>query len=182
MGTRERAQSLKEEGLRRYRLGDYEAAASLFKEAEGLFVEAGDLRGQGEMLNNLGILHLQAQRWAEAQKAFERAKENFVSSEDNLGRAQTLGNLGELFRRRGEREKAVDSLREAANLLREAGEREKEAKTLELISRIRLEQRRWLEALHFYDLSLAAHSGGLKGTILRPLVKIPLSLLSRGSV
>lgn len=181
MGTKERAQSLKEEGLRLHRLGDYEAASSIFKEAEGLFAEAGDLRGQGETLNNLGVLHLQAQRWAEAQKAFERAKEKFVSLEDNLGRAQTLGNLGELFRRRGQREKAVDSLREATNLLREAGEREKEAKTLELISRIRLEQRRWFEALHFYDLSLAAHSGGLKRTILRPLVKIPLSLLYRGS-
>ncbi len=181
MKTEERAQSLKEEGLRRYRLGDYEAATSLFQEAEGLFAKAGDLRGQGEMLNNLGILHLHFQRWAEAQKAFERAEEGFVSLEDNLGRAQTLGNLGELFRRRGQREKAVDSLREAASLLREAGEREKEAKTLELISRIRLEQRRWFEALHFYDLSLAAHSGGLKGTLLRPLVKIPLSLLSRGS-
>ena len=134
------------------------------------------------MLNNLGVLHLHFQRWAEAQKAFERANEKFISLEDNLGQAQALGNLGELFRKQGQREEAVDSLKEAASLLREAGEREKEAKTLELISRIRLEQRRWLEALHFYDLSLAAHSEGLKRTILRPLVKIPLSLLSRGPV
>jgi len=182
MGTIERAESLKEEGLRLYRLGDHEAAAAIFKEAEGLFAEAGDLRGQGEMLNNLGVLHLQAQRWAEAEKAFESANEKFVSAEDNLGRAQTLGNFGELFRRRGKREEAVDSLKEAAALLREAGQREKEAKTLELISRIRLEERRWLEALHFYDLSLAAHPGRVKGAILRPLIKIPLSLLSRGSV
>ncbi len=181
-GLIERAESLKEEGLHLYRLGDCEAAASLFLEAEGVFAEAGDLRGQGEMLNNLGVLYVRARRWAEAQKAFEKAKGRFVSAEDNLGRAQTLGNLGDLFRRRGLEEEAVDSLKEAANLLREVGEREKEAKTLELISRIRLEQRRWLEALHFYDLSLAAHSGGIKGTILRPLVKIPLSLLSRGPV
>lgn len=180
METRERAESLKEEGLRLYRTGDHEAAASLFQEAEELFAEAGDLRGQGEMLSNLGVLHLLAQRWAEAQEAFERAKEKFISAEDDLGRAQTLGNLGELFHRQGQREEAVDSLKEAANLLREAGEREREAKTLELISRIRLEERRWLEALHFYDLSLAAHSRGIKGTILRPLINIALSLLYRG--
>lgn len=179
-GLIERAESLKEEGLRLYRLGDYEVALSLFMEAEGLFAEAGDLRGQGESLNNLGVIHLQAQRWAEAQEAFERAKEKFISAEDNLGRAQTLGNLGELFRRRGQREEAVGSLKEAANLLREVGQGEKEAKTLELICRIRLEERRWLEALHFYDLSLAAHSKGLKRAVLRPLVKIPLSLLFRG--
>jgi tetratricopeptide (TPR) repeat protein len=182
MGSIGRAESLKEEGLRLYRQGDYEAACSLFMEAESLFAEAGDLRGQGETLNNLGVLYLRAQRCAEAQEAFERAKEKFISAEDKIGLAQTLGNLGELFRRRGQREEAVDSLKEAANLLRELGEREKEAKTLELICRIRLEERRWLEALHFYDLSLAAHPGGLKGTILRPLIKIPLSLLSRGSV
>lgn len=180
-GLIERTESLKEEGLHLYRLGDYEAAVSLFMEAEGLFAEAGDLRGQGESLNNLGVLHLQAQRWAEAQSAFERANEQFTSAGDSLGRAQALGNLGELFRRRGQREGAVDALKEAANLLREAGEREKEAKTLELIGRIRLEDRRWLEALHFYDLSLAAHSGGIKGAILRPLIKIPLSLLHRGT-
>jgi len=181
-GLIERAESLKEEGLRLYRLGDYEAAASIFKEAEGVFAEAGDLRGQGESLNNLGVLHLRAQRWEEAEKAFEAAKERFISAEDKIGLAQALGNLGGLFRRRGQHEEAVGSLKEAANLLREAGEQEKAAKTLELICRIRLEERRWLEALHFYDLSLAAHSGGIKRTILRPLVKIPLSLLSRGSM
>jgi len=182
MGGIEGAESLKEEGLRLYRQGDYEAAASVFMEAESLFAEAGDLRGQGESLNNLGVLHLRAQRWEEAEKAFEGAKERFISAEDKIGLAQAFGNLGELFRRRGQREEAVDSLKEAANLLREAGEQEKAAKTLELICRIRLEERRWLEALHFYDLSLAAHSGGIKRTILRPLVKIPLSLLSRGSM
>lgn len=178
-GLIERAESLKEEGLRLYRLGDYEAAASLFKEAEGVFAEAGDIRGQGEMFNNLGVLHLQAQQWAEAEEAFERAGDKFVSAEDNLGRAQTLGNLGELFRRRGQREEAVDSLKEAASLLREIGEREEEAKTLELISRIRIEQRRWLEALHFYDLSLACvEPPRLKERILRRLVQIPLSMLT----
>lgn len=182
MESIEGAESLKEEGLRLYRQGDYEAAASLFIEAESLFAETGDLRGQGETLNNLGVLHLRAQRWEEAEKAFEGAKERFISAEDKIGLAQAFGNLGELFRRRGQHEEAVGSLKEAANLLREVGEQEKAAKTLELICRIRLEERRWLEALHFYDLSLAAHSGGIKRTILRPLVKIPLSLLSRGSM
>jgi len=92
MGTIERAESLKEEGLRLYQQGDYEAAASRFREAEGLFAEAGDLRGQGEMLSNLGVLHLQFQRWTEAQKAFVRANERFLSAGDSLGRAQNLGN------------------------------------------------------------------------------------------
>ena len=181
-GLSERAESLKGRGIRLYGEGQYEASAACFEEARALFAAVGDIRGQGETLNNLGVISLQAECWEEARERFEEAGRLFESLADIGGRAQTLGNLGELARRLGRREEAVEYLKEAADLLREVDEGEEErAKTLELISRVRLEEGRWLEALYFYDLRLGCFSHpGLKERLLHWLVKIPLSLLTRG--
>ncbi|MGB9301970.1 MAG: tetratricopeptide repeat protein, partial [Anaerolineae bacterium] len=80
----------------------------------------------------------------------------------------------------GDNEAAVEHLKRAVDLFAEAGDREKEAATLRLISRIRLGQARWLEALHFYDLSLACvEPPGIKQRMLRRLIQIPFGMLSR---
>jgi hypothetical protein len=74
----------------------------------------------------------------------------------------------------------VEHLKRAVDLFAEAGDREKEAATLRLISRIRLGQAKWLEALHFYDLSLACvEPPGIKQRTLRRLIQIPFGMLSR---
>lgn len=174
------AESLKDEGIKLFRFGEYDEAATQFGEAYNLYEELGNARGQGEMLNNLGAIHTQEGRWNEAVGAFNDAKAIFESLEDQDGLAQTLGNLGSMYRHQGEKETAVGHLKEAANLFHEIGDREKEAATLSVLSRIRLGQARWFEALHFYDLSLAcSEPPGLKERILRRLIQIPLNMLTR---
>jgi tetratricopeptide (TPR) repeat protein len=104
----------------------------------------------------------------------------FESLEDKDGVAQTLGNMGTMYRYQGDNEAAVEHLKRAVDLFAEAGDREKEAATLRLISRIRLGQAKWLEALHFYDLSLACvEPPGIKQRTLRRLIQIPFGMLSR---
>jgi len=179
-GKAAKAEHLKDEGIRLFRFGDYDEAAALFDEAHGLYVELDDRKGQAEMLNNLGAIHRQEERWNEAAESFNQAKEIVDSLGDRDGQARTLGNLGTVYRHQGDKENAVDHLRSAADLFGEAGERSKEAATLRVISRIRLGQARWFEALHFYDLSLACvDAPGAKERILRRLVQIPLSMLTR---
>jgi len=174
-----KAEDLKEEGIRLFRFGDYDEAAELFDEAHSLYVELGDAKGQAEMLNNLGAIHTQEGRWNEAAESFNQAKEIFDSLGDKDGQAQTVGNLGTMYRHQGDKENAVDHLRSAADLFHEAGERSKEAATLRVMSRIRLGQARWFEALHFYDLSLACvQPPGAKERILRRLIQIPLNMLT----
>ncbi|MDH4208700.1 MAG: tetratricopeptide repeat protein, partial [Anaerolineae bacterium] len=114
--------------------------------------------------------------------AFENALEIFQVLDDLDGRAQTLGNLGNMFRHQGDRETAVTHLKQAVDLFHQAGDPQKEAATLRLISRIRMGQARWFEALHFYDLSLACvQPPGLKERVLRRLIQVPFSMLSRPS-
>jgi tetratricopeptide (TPR) repeat protein len=177
---RAKADSLKEEGIRLFRFGEYDEAATVFEEARELYAARDDLKGQGEMLNNLGAIHTQERRWDEGLEAFNQAKALFESLEDKDGLAQTLGNLGTLYRHQGEEEAAVERLKEAVSLFHELGDREKEAATLGVLSRIRLGQARWFEALHFYDLSLACiEPAGVKERFLRRLIQIPMNMLTR---
>jgi len=174
------ADSLKEQGVRMFRLGEYEEAAENFQKARELYQKLGDQKGQAEMLNNLGAVLTQEERWSEAAEAFEKAGQIFQALEDTDGRAQTLGNLGTMYRHQGENETAVIHLKQAIDLFHEAGDPQNEGATLRLISRIRLGQARWLEALHFYDLSLACvQPPGVKERLLRRLLQIPFSMLSR---
>lgn len=174
-----KAESLKEEGIKLFRFGEYEDAAACFDEAHGLYVELDNPRGQGEMLNNLGAIHTQEGRWEQAVEAFSKAETIFESLDDKDGQAQTLGNQGTMYRHQGDKETSVEHLKKAANLFHETGDWKNEATTLRVISRIRLGQARWFEALHFYDLSLACiEPPGLKERTLRRLVQIPLNMLS----
>jgi tetratricopeptide (TPR) repeat protein len=174
------ANSLKEKGIRMFRFGEYEEATELFQNAYTLYKELGDDRNQAEMLNNLGAVYTQEEQWNEAAEAFGDAMAAFESLEDLDGQAQTLGNLGTMYRYQGDTEAAVQNLKQATDLFHETGERDKEAATLRLLSRIRLGQARWLEALHFYDLGLGcAQPPGIKERILRRLMQVPFSMLSR---
>ncbi len=171
---------LKQEGIQFFRFGDYEEAAACFNEAQALYGELDNLKGQGEMLNNLGAIHTQEGHWQEAAQTFNKAQMIFESLEDKDAVAQTLGNLGTMYCHQGDNETSVEYLKEAADLFHETGDQRKEAATLRVISRIRLGQARWLEALHFYDLSLGCiKPPGLKERILRRLMQIPLNLLAR---
>lgn len=172
--------SLKEEGTKLFRFGEYEEAAGLFLEAQSTYQRLGDQKGEAEMLNNVGAVRTQEERYDEAAEAFQQARSLFESLEDKDGLAQTLGNLGTMYRYQGDNDTAVEQLRQAIDLFHEGGDRGKEAATLRLISRIRLGQLRWLEALHFYDLSLACvEPPGMKERALRWLLQIPFSMLSR---
>jgi len=178
-GKSAKAESWKEEGMKLFRSAEYEEAVASFDQAHALYVELDNARGQGEMLNNLGAIHTQEGQWEEAIEAFNKARAIFESLEDEDGQAQTLGNLGTTYRHQGDKETSVEYLKQAANLFHETGDPKKEATTLRVISRIRLGQARWFEALHFYDLSLACvKPPGLKERILRRLVQIPLNMLS----
>jgi tetratricopeptide (TPR) repeat protein len=174
------ANSFKEEGIRVFRFGEYEEAAQSFEKARELYEGLGDQKGLAEMLNNLGAVRTQQEQWDNAARAFDQAKSVFAGLEDKDGEAQTLGNMGTMYRNQGDKEAAVEHLKLAVDLFSEVADRQKQAATLRLISQIRLGQARWLEALHFYDLSLACvEPPGIKQRALRRLIQIPFGLLTR---
>lgn len=177
----QQALAAKERGISLFRQGDHSGAAASFEEAQRLFASQGDRRNEGEMLNNLAVIHIQGRDWQKSEDTLRQAVVVFEALGDRSNWAQALGNLGELHRRRGKSEEAVSTLKEAAGLLHESGERDKESRTWQLISGIRLGQGRWLEALHFYDLALGALEWPSLGRrLLRKLIQIPLGMMARG--
>ncbi len=172
----------RETGLRLFRQGDLVGAARAFEDAEGLFEALGDLKAQGETMNDLGVTRVRMRQWDGADSAFRKAEHIFRDLEDVAGEARVLGNRGELYRHKGRPEEAVGTLKSAADLLLHAGEDRDGSRTLLQIARIRLGQARWFEFLHFYDLSLACiNPPGARERVLRWLIRIPMGLLSGGS-
>lgn len=181
-GASARAFDRREAGARLFRQGDLLGAAQAFEDAGAMFEAVGELRAQGEAMNDLGVARLRLRQWDGADSAFRRAEGIFRGIGDEAGQARALGNRGELYRRKGRPEEAVGALKSAADLLLHAGEDDDGARTLLRIARIRLGQARWFEFLHFYDLSLACvEHPGVKERILRWLIRIPMGLLSGGS-
>jgi len=69
-----KAESLKEEGIKLFRFGEYDTAASCFDEAHALYVEADSTRGQAEMLNNRGPFTSKRSTGTKRRKRSKRPK------------------------------------------------------------------------------------------------------------
>jgi tetratricopeptide (TPR) repeat protein len=173
-------QTLREKGLRHYRQGAFDKAIACFVEAHSLYIEKGDQHGAAEVLNNLGAIYCQQERWSEAAESLEKAYQAFIAIEDIDGQAQTLGNLGSLYRASSQLEKAAQHFKDALALFHRLGDSQAESVTWHALSAVRLRQRRWLGAILAYDSSLTCRKQlSLGQRLLHLLLGLPLRLLSR---
>ena len=78
----------------------------LAHEALGIFEEIGDLVGQGNVLNNLGISAYYRGQWDEALEFYERSAAVRLRSGDVVGAATEENNVGEILSDQGEYEEA----------------------------------------------------------------------------
>ena len=146
--------ALKEEGLALFRRGKRDEALLKFQEAAAAYAAAGNAAGQGEMLNNIGVIRRVQQNWAAAAAAFEEAESIFAASGDDNRRAQVLGNLGDLYAFQGEGEKAARYYSDGAELFAQNGDREKQSQLLRALSLLHLRQRHIAESIYLMEQSL----------------------------
>lgn len=85
-----------------------------------IFEELGDLIGQANVLNNLGVAATMEGRWDEALHCFERSKEAREKAGDVVGAATASNNIGEVLLDRGQIEEAEALFREALRVWRGA--------------------------------------------------------------
>jgi tetratricopeptide (TPR) repeat protein len=71
-----------------------------------IYEELGDLVGQGNALNNLGISAYYGGRWGEALEFYERSREARVRSGDVVGAATAENNIAEILSDQGELDQA----------------------------------------------------------------------------
>jgi len=171
--------TLKDDGLRLYREGDYAEAATRFDAARGLYAGLGDRGLAGEMLNNMGLCYRGLKQWEDAGRALEGALAEFRQAQDRSREAQALGNLGALAESRGDRKRAAELYEQAAALFAEVGDKENRAYTLKALSTVQLKQGRHFEALATMDSSLTdAPRLSLQQRALRRLIQWPMRRLA----
>jgi len=83
-----------------------EPADELGHRSLAIFEELGDLVGQGNALNNLGIGAYYRGRWSEALEHYERSREARVRSGDVVGAATEENNIAEILSDQGNFEEA----------------------------------------------------------------------------
>ncbi len=140
-----------DEGKQAYNEGDYETAVEAFRQAREVWRQVGDKYAEADALMSEGLAHLRMKRYKEAEAALREALDIFSQIEAPEGQATAMGNLGTLLYKLGRYDEAVEFLDQAAILFAEIGEQRREVESLQMLSRIFLRKRDWLNALLVYD-------------------------------
>jgi tetratricopeptide (TPR) repeat protein len=171
---------LKEAGLALFRQGQRQEAIARFEEAAASYAATGNQTGEGEALNNIGVIRRLEREWPAAQQAFQQARALFAGAGDKVREAQVIGNLGDLHAYQGQPEEAARAYSDAAEMMAAAGDREKQAQLLRALSLLRLRQRRVLESMMLMEQSLEARPRlGLPQRVFRALINFMLNLMGR---
>ena len=86
-----------------------------------IYEELGDLVGQANVLNNLGINAYYEGRWDEAVELYEQSRERRVRAGDVMGAATAANNIAEILSDQGHTAEAEVLFREAGRVFRCAG-------------------------------------------------------------
>jgi tetratricopeptide (TPR) repeat protein len=92
-------------------------------QAMALYEEAGDLVGQADMANNLGVQAYYAGRWEETLALYERSRAACERVGDVIDAAGTDANIGEVLVNQGRLDEAESVLADASRVLRASGHR-----------------------------------------------------------
>ena len=137
--------------------GRYDEARTHSEEALAALRTAGDRRGEGRLLDSLGVLHMQQGRMDEARAHFEDAAAAHREVGNRRGDGVTLANLGLLHMLQGRMDEAGDHHDAALVATREVGDRTGEANALNYLGILRDRQGRVDESRAHFDASLALH-------------------------
>jgi tetratricopeptide (TPR) repeat protein len=172
--------TLKEEGLALFRQGKRAEALTTFEAAAASYADAGDKIGQGEVMNNIGVIRRVEHEWPASLAAFKEAAGLFAEAGDENRRAQVLGNLGDLYAYQGERDTAASYYGEGAELMAATGDRAKQSQLLRALSLLRLRQGQFVEAILHMEQSIKAHPApNVAQRLLGAAIAVMLRLMGR---
>ncbi|WP_327242068.1 tetratricopeptide repeat protein [Streptomyces sp. NBC_01320] len=142
------------EATGRLELGTLAAARHCLDEARrelrtstDLFTAAGDTRGEARVLNNLGLVHLERDEYAEATVCLERALAIHRTAHQVADAAIAVDNLALLHLRQGALDRAEQACADGLALHDDSGTPESAAATLNILGLIRCGQGRHAEAV-----------------------------------
>jgi tetratricopeptide (TPR) repeat protein len=154
MADAETARRLYEDGIDAYRAGEYEEALEVMARAQQLFAEAGDRSAESEVLNDMGVVHVQLEEWDKAEELLDEALSIRVTLEARSAQGITLGNLGMMYAGQGEEEKAAEAYEQAIAIFHELGEKGNEKAVARQLSKLKIKKGKFLDALGDYQTEL----------------------------
>jgi tetratricopeptide (TPR) repeat protein len=147
-------QELKDTGLAHFRAGRFEEAITALAQAQQAFAAEGNRMQAAECANDHGVAARQAAHFEEAEAALSQARQLFQELGDLKGQGQVLGNLGSLAESRNRNGESAQFYKEAIELFNQAGASDLAAQTWQALSRLRMKQGKWFQALGAYDAGL----------------------------
>lgn len=134
-------------------LGDTRNALATLEEAVRKNKLSGDQRGLARCLYDIGNLHAAAGRIS-ALAYYQRALSINRKIGDRRGEAKVLSGMSRFFVSSGQRQRAMDALRQALALSRAVSDRQTEASALHLLARLSREQGDLGESLNLIQTAL----------------------------
>ncbi len=103
---------LQDQGTKLFMQHEYEAAADIFKQAQGAYAADGKNDLAAEMQVNIGLIERALGNYDNAIKLMTEARQVFSGMSDKSREAQVVGNLGGVYLSQGNSEQAVTLRRE----------------------------------------------------------------------
>jgi tetratricopeptide (TPR) repeat protein len=128
-------------------------ALTVWEQSLLLYREAGDRKGEGEVLHNLGVLYHFLGNTEQALSYYQQALSIHREVGNRKGEGEMLHNLGVLYRSLGNTEQALSYYQQALNITREVGNRYGEGYTLWNIGAFYFKQTRYNVALACFLLA-----------------------------
>lgn len=122
-------------GVARTHLGNYEAGATHFRDALGLYRNAADLYGEGNALDSLAWVYVQSGDFREAIAYCEQALAIYRRTGSRDGEGRALDSLGVAYAGLGQYEQGIGYGMQALELHRQAADRLGQAHTLRSLGR-----------------------------------------------
>ncbi|MGQ0604147.1 MAG: tetratricopeptide repeat protein [Anaerolineales bacterium] len=138
---------LKEKGLRHFRAEQLPEAVAAFTAAREQFAAEGDQASAAEMQNNLCVIYMAQEQWAEAIASVEATPALFRTLGDTLREAQSIANLAAAHDGAGHVDVAADLYVKAIDLFGQLGERDTRAACFKKLSNLQVKQGNKLQAL-----------------------------------
>jgi anti-anti-sigma factor len=138
------------------RSGDLTYAAQFRHESVRTYEEIGDLAGQANATNGLGVVYYYQGDWGRAVDAYRNSLMLRQEVGDVSGQGETKNNLALVHLDWGEWEQAKSLLEESRAIYGQIGAVEQEARVLSNLAQVFIYQEDWSGALHHLNLSQAA--------------------------
>lgn len=176
----ENLDKLQKEGVDAFRAGNFELAEEKFLALIDAATAENNPAKVAEAHNDLGVVRKQLGDIDGALIALDFALQYYQSVDDERGEAQVLGNFGMVEEAAGKIEDAIQSYLDSAAIFEELGDSEMAMYSWQALSRLRLKNKDWINAIAAYEEGIAhLPDSSIKKKIVQTLLKTPQKLLGR---